>query len=242
MGLVLRWNNGLLVLLILSLMLTTIEPALGQGFGMINPARVTSSANAYCMNHGGTPQDGKCYFPDGGYCDVWSYYNGSCPSLANREQAMWEAEAYAFLNGDTGYPGHPAYRPSNYGVPVGSYLAAGYGTASYWTNEGNRLYTAGSYEQAATMYTRAVNLDPSLKTAWLNLGNSFYFLGSYQESLNAFETVLNMEPQNAAAWQGKGLDLVALNRTIEANDAFARARAFQGPLSPFLFILQSFRL
>jgi hypothetical protein len=37
-----------------------------------------------------------------------------------------------------------------------------------------------------------------------------------------------MEPQNAGAWQGKGLDLVALNRTIDANDAFARARALQG--------------
>jgi tetratricopeptide (TPR) repeat protein len=78
------------------------------------------------------------------------------------------------------------------------------------------------------MYTRAVNLDQSLETAWLNLGNAFYFLGRYQESLNAFETVLYMEPQNAAAWQGKGLDLVALSRTIEANDAFARARALQG--------------
>jgi superkiller protein 3 len=136
---------------------------------------------------------------------------------------MWEAETYAFLNGDTGYT-----RPYNYAVPVGSYLEPGYGTASYWTNEGNRLYMAGSYEQAAAMYTRAVNLDSSLGVAWLNLGNTFYFLGRYQESLNAFETVLYMEPQNAAAWQGKGLDLVALNRTIEANDAFARARALQG--------------
>ena len=220
-----RWNNWLLMLLIVSLALTLMEPVLGQGLGMIGPGRVTNSAEAYCMNRGGIPQSGKCYFPDGGYCDVWSYYNGTCPSLASREQDMWEAETYAFLNGDTGYT---ASRPSNYGVPVGSYLAPSYGTASYWMNEGNRLYMAGSYEQAAAMYTRAVNLDPSLRVAWLNLGNAFYFLGRYQESLNAFETVLYMEPQNAAAWQDKGLDLVALSRTIEANDAFARARALQG--------------
>ena len=213
------------MLLIVSLALTLMEPVLGQGLGMIGPGRVTNSAEAYCMNRGGIPQSGKCYFPDGGYCDIWSYYNGTCPSLASREQDMWEAETYAFLNGDTGYT---ASRPSNYGVPVGSYLAPGYGTASYWMNEGSRLYMAGSYEQAAAMYTRAVNLDPSLGVAWLNLGNAFYFLGRYQESLNAFETVLYMEPQNAAAWQGKGLDLVALSRTIEANDAFARARALQG--------------
>jgi tetratricopeptide (TPR) repeat protein len=226
----LRWNNWLLMLLIVPLALTVMEPVLGQGLGMTGPGRLTNSADAYCINHGGIPQDGKCYFPDGGYCDAWSYYNGTCPSRATREQAMWEAEAYAFLNGDIGYPGYPVYRPSNYGAPVGSYLAPGYGTgtASYWMNQGNRLYTAGSYEQAAAMYTRAVNLDPSLRAAWLNLGNAFYFLGRYQESLNAFETVLYMEPQNAGAWQGKGLDLVALNRTNEANDAFARARALQG--------------
>ena len=220
-----RWNNCLLMLLIVFLTLTIMEPVLGQGLGMTSPARVTNSAEAYCLNHGGIPQSGKCYFPDGGYCNVWSYYNGTCPSLATREQAMWEAEAYAFLNGDEGYP---VYRSSNYGIPVGSYLAPGYGAASYWMNEGNRFYTSGSYEQAAAMYTRAVNLDPSLRAVWLNLGNAFYFLGRYQESLNAYETVLTMEPQNAGAWQGKGLDLVALNRTIDANDAFARARALQG--------------
>jgi tetratricopeptide (TPR) repeat protein len=228
-GLVVRFNNWLLMLIIVSLTVTIMEPVLGQGLGMRNPARVTNSAYAYCMNHGGIPQDGKCYFPDGGYCDIWSYYNGTCPSLSTREQGMWEAEAYAFLNGgEGGYPGYPIYQPSNYGVPVGSYSLTGYGTASLWMNQGNQLYAAGSYEQAAAMYTRAVNLDPSLKTAWLNQGNAFYFLGRYQESLNAFETVLYTEPQNAAAWQGKGLDLVALSRTIEANDAFARARALQG--------------
>jgi Flp pilus assembly protein TadD len=37
-----------------------------------------------------------------------------------------------------------------------------------------------------------------------------------------------MEPSNAEAWHAKGLDLLALNRTIEANDAFARAKALQG--------------
>jgi tetratricopeptide (TPR) repeat protein len=215
------------MLLIVSL-LAIMEPVLGQGLGMIGPAGVTNSAEAYCIDHGGIPQSGKCYFPDGGYCDVWSYYNGTCPSQTTREQAMWEAEAYAFLNGDIGYAGYPAYRPSNYGIPVVSYAAQGYGTAPYWMNEGDRFYKTGSYEQAAAMYTRAVNLDPSLRMAWLNLGNSFYFLGRYQESLNAFEAVLNMEPQNAWAWHGKGLDLAALNRNLEANDAFARARALQG--------------
>jgi tetratricopeptide (TPR) repeat protein len=225
-GLVVKWNNWVFMPLIVFLMLTMTEPVLGQGLGMINPPKVTNSAEAYCMSQGGVPQSGNCYFPDGGYCDVWSYYNGTCPSLGSREQAIWEAEAYAFLNG--GDNGYPVYQPSDYGIPVGSNIAPGYGVASYWMNEGNRLYMAGSYEQAAAMYTRSVNLDPSLETAWLNLGNAFYFLGRYQESLNAYGTVLNMEPQNAGAWQGKGLDLIALNRTIEANDAFSRARALQG--------------
>ena len=191
---------GLIMATIVVIALMIMEPALATGLGMSGPAGTWNSAEAYCLNHGGFPQAGKCYFPDGGYCDIGAFYNGSCPSRADREQAMWDAEMYAWLNSDYDY-----------------------GTATYWFNEANRLYLAGSYEQAAIIYTRAVNINPSLPVAWLNLGNSLYFLGRYQESLDAFEAALSQNPQDANAWQGKGLDLMALNRTYAANDALRKA-------------------
>jgi tetratricopeptide (TPR) repeat protein len=215
-----------LILLLMALALAITEPAWATGLGMTNPAQVWNSAEAYCMNHGGSPQSGKCYFPDGGYCDIWAFYNGTCPSKASKEQAMWEAEAYAWLYSDNSY--YTPYSTYNYGTPVSYVAVGGYGTATYWLNEANRLYLTGSYEQAAAMYTRAVNLNPSLLAAWLNLGNALYFLGKYNESLNAYESVMRLNPQNANAWQGIGLDLLALNRTSEANDALAKARTLQG--------------
>jgi tetratricopeptide (TPR) repeat protein len=214
------------ILILVTLALAFIEPAWGTGLGMVGPAKFSSSAEAYCASHGGSPISGKCYFPDGGYCDLIAFYNGTCPSQTSREQALWEAEAYAFLYGDNTY--YSPVSPYNYGAPV-SYVGVGsYSTANYWLNEANRLYLAGSYEQAAAMYDRALNLNPSLLAGWLNLGNALYFLGKYNESLNAYDSAINLNPQNAPAWQGKGLDLLALNRTNEANGALAKARALQG--------------
>ena len=94
---------------------------------------------------------------------------------------------------------------------------AGNGSATYWLNEANVSYLAGSYEQAAESYAEAINLDPSLTAAWLNMGNSLYFLGKYQASLNAYNNLLNLEPQNADALAGRSLVLLALNKTDDLN-------------------------
>jgi tetratricopeptide (TPR) repeat protein len=215
-----------LILISMGLALAVIEPSWATGLGMVGPGHASSPEEAYCLNHGGSPLSGKCYFPDGGYCNLGAFYNGTCPSQVSIEQAMWEAEAYAWLHSDNTYSSPVS--PYNYGTPA-SYVVVGiYGTAAYWLNQANKLYLAGSYEQAATMYGRALNLSPSLYGAWLNLGNALYFLGRYNESLNAYDSVIRLNSQNALAWQGKGLDLLALNRTNEANDALAKARTLRG--------------
>jgi tetratricopeptide (TPR) repeat protein len=201
------------------------EPVSSQGLGMSRYGTATDAAYGYCSDHGGYPADGKCYFPDGGYCDALAYYYGTCPTRTNREQSMWEAEVYAFLHEDEGYP---VYHPYTYGVPVGSYISQSYSNIAYWQNAGDQFYLKGDYEQAAAMYTKVVRIDPLQKGAWINLGNAFYFLGSYQESLNAFETALKIDPQNVQAWQGKGMDLSALNQIAEANVALAKAKNLQG--------------
>lgn len=217
---------NVLILILIALALEITEPALATGLGMVGPAKVSSSEEAYCLNHGGYPQSGKCYFPDGGYCDLVAFYNGTCPSRADREQAIWEAEAYSWLYSDNTY--YSPVGPFIYETPV-SYIGVGsYSNANYWLDEANRLYLAGSYEQAAALYVRALNLNPSLLAGWLNLGNALCLLGRYNESLNAYDSVIRQNPQNAPAWQGIGLDLLALNRTIEANDALAKSKTLWG--------------
>lgn len=217
------------LILILSFACIILEPvwALGMGGNGGCYASPWNPAEVYCKNQGGCPKSGNCYFPDGLYCDLWSFYNGTCPGKAYYEQALWNAEAYSFLYGNDYYNHYPEtypYAPSYVPSYTPSYAAyTGYGTASYWLNEANKFYQAGSYGQAVDLYYRAVNLDPNLFEAWLNLGNSLYITGRYQESLAAYDSAIKLQPGNANAWNGEGSALMALGRVNEANAAFERA-------------------
>lgn len=211
---------GLLILILslLSPAIMIIEPvwATGMGGGGGCYANPWNPAEVYCKNHGGCPKSGDCYFPDGSYCDLRSFYNGTCPGRAYYEQALWNAEIYSFLYGDD-YNHYPSTYISN---PA---PASGYQTARYWLNDANKLYLGGSYGQAVELYYRAVNLDPSLFEAWLNLGSSLYLTGRYQESLAAYDSAIKLQPGNANAWNGEGSALMALGRVDEANAALERA-------------------
>lgn len=207
-----------------------IEPvcATGMGGGGGCYANPWNPAEAYCKSHGGCPKSGNCYFPDGSYCDLGSFYNGTCPGKSYYEQALWNAEAYNFLYGDADYIPHPSTYTVNPATvnpaPASGYQTLGYQTPGYWLNEANRLYIGGSYSQAIELYYRTVNLDPDLFEAWLNLGSSLYLTGRYQESLAAYDSALRLQPGNANAWNGEGLALMALGRINEANAALERAK------------------
>jgi hypothetical protein len=111
----------------LALMLILMaEPVWATGLGETSPCVARNALELYCINHGGCPRDGNCYFPDGGYCDLRSFYNGTCPGREYYEQAIWMSEAYRFLNGDEGYL--PAYMP--YGGQY--YPLAGYPSYNYY--------------------------------------------------------------------------------------------------------------
>lgn len=107
-----------------TLLAVLIMPAGGTGMSGSMSCQARNATEAYCVNHGGCPRDGICYFPDGGYCDLLSFYNGTCPGKGYYEEAIWMAEAYRFLYGDTGY--YSSYSP--YGSPT----AGQYGSPYYY--------------------------------------------------------------------------------------------------------------
>jgi len=123
-------------------------PVAAQSLGMSCDSYPRSAAAVYCMNHGGCPKDDYCYFPDGTYCDLKAFYNGTCPSKEYYEQMMWEAEAYRFLYSD--YPYYPGYMPSNppYGYYPYGYYPYGYyynGQPGYWPNRPDPLSPAPAH-------------------------------------------------------------------------------------------------
>lgn len=223
------------LVIVIALAMAVIGTALAQSMGgggcYYNPR---NAAEAYCSAHGGCLKSGNCYFPDGSFCELWSFYNGTCPGKGYIEQALWNAEISAFLYGDDydgyGYSGQSGYSGQNTGYNTG-YENTGYRigntaySASYWKAEADRYYLAGSFLEASDFYSRAVRLDPTLTQAWLNMGNSLYFLGKYQDSLAAYEAAISLDPNNASAWRGRGQALQAQNRTDEAQDSLRRAEA-----------------
>ena len=114
------------------------EPVCAQGFGSCGPGecQAGNAAQAYCIQHGGYPSGGYCYFPDGSYCDLWSFFNGTCPGRAYYEQMIWDQEAYNFLNGDDGYNPSNAYTPYYPNTPYYT-NSPYYPNSPYYTNSPN---------------------------------------------------------------------------------------------------------
>ncbi len=104
-----RCRKVLLIIVILVLA-CIIEPVFAVGLGSSGPCQARNAAEVYCLQNGGCARDGNCYFPDGTYCDAWSFYKGTCPGREYYEQLLWEQEAYRFLYGDY----YPAYQPYYY--------------------------------------------------------------------------------------------------------------------------------
>jgi tetratricopeptide (TPR) repeat protein len=189
---------------ILALTSVMIMPVWATGLGGSNPAPWAGNpAVAYCLNQGGSPQSGNCYFPDGSYCNIWAFYNRTCPSRSTIEQSMWNAEINAWLNSDEPYC--PSCRFSGTSVPGP--------TAAYCLSEGDRLYKIGYYENAVDQYYRAVGIDPTLFDGWIKLAGALNFLGRYSEALAAYDSALSLQTTNSTAIQGRASTQSALMRT-----------------------------
>ena len=102
-------------------------PVYAQGFYGSGPCEARNAIEAYCVNHGGCPKDGYCNFPDGSFCELRSFYNGTCPGREYYEQALWMTEAYNFLYSDWGYSPMPNMYPYNYPYYYRPTYAPGYG-------------------------------------------------------------------------------------------------------------------
>ncbi len=107
-------NFRSLIVISILMIACLMETAWAVGMGGYGPCTARNAAEVYCLNRGGCPQNGNCYFPDGTYCDVWDFYRGTCPSKGYYEQLLWEAEAYRFLYSDYYPVYYPAYRPYSY--------------------------------------------------------------------------------------------------------------------------------
>ena len=97
-------------------------------------------------------------------------------------------------------------------------------SAEFWLENGNSLYEQGRYDEAVASYDRSLLLNPQLDAAWFNKGNALYMQGNYDKALFVFDRAIEINPQDGKAWICRGLTLKKLDRTLDANAAFIRAK------------------
>lgn len=69
--------------------------------------------------------------------------------------------------------------------------------ASLFIAEGSKLHGRKEYSHAVKQYQKAIQADPSQKTAFYNMGLSYYELKNYPEAVNACKKALKLDPSFA---------------------------------------------
>ena len=111
---------------------------------------------------------------------------------------------------------------------------------SAWTNKGIALINLDRNDEAIKAFDEVIRLDPNNVLAWTKKGYALVSesftegmkIGSTDskytalagEAINAFDEAIRLDPNNALAWSGKGMALNILNRKMDADAAFAKAK------------------
>jgi tetratricopeptide (TPR) repeat protein len=104
--------------------------------------------------------------------------------------------------------------------------------ASDLLRSGYEALRAGNYDQAVTLLTRVVELEPKNKTAWINLGQAQMGLRHYEAAIEAFKKQLDVNPYDEYAYNNLGR-VYALQRRYEDAEAAFRKQLELNPLDKF---------
>lgn len=79
------------------------------------------------------------------------------------------------------------------------------------------------YEQAESLYRRAIELDPKFSWSWYGLGNVLYEAGRKDEAEAAYRLAIELGPKFAFPWNNLGNVLWKTGRKDEAEAAYRKA-------------------
>jgi tetratricopeptide (TPR) repeat protein len=97
---------------------------------------------------------------------------------------------------------------------------------------GYEALRAGNYDQAITLLTRVVELEPKNKTAWVNLGQAHMGLRHYEPAIDAFKKQLEVNPYDEYAYNSLGW-VYGLQRRYEEAESAYRKQLEINPLDTF---------
>ena len=108
-------------------------------------------------------------------------------------------------------------------VDAASLPSHGYPTADELFDDALELHDSARYDEAASAYLRAIELDPRDPVLYFNLANVHYEQGLLDDSAAAYLAATQHDPAYVEAWNALGCVLSQLGRSKEAIVALRRA-------------------
>lgn len=93
--------------------------------------------------------------------------------------------------------------------------------------QGNEMFRANDFMQAAMQYTEALQLDPTASAIWANRSVCWLKLGDHAKALDDAIKCTEVDPKNPKGWFRKGMALHAMQRYPEAVPALVEAEKLE---------------
>jgi len=93
--------------------------------------------------------------------------------------------------------------------------------------QGNEMFRANDFMQAAMQYTEALQLDPTASAIWANRSVCWLKLGDHVKALDDATKCTEVDPANAKGWFRRGMALHAQERYPEAIPALVEAEKLE---------------
>ena len=106
-------------------------------------------------------------------------------------------------------------------------------------DEGSRLIQDQKFNKAISIFTDAIELDPTWAEAWNKRATVFYMVGEFQKSQNDIDKVLALEQRHFGALAGQGLVNIQLKNYEKAIKSYEKAQEIYPAMrSPKIMIKQ----
>ena len=106
-------------------------------------------------------------------------------------------------------------------------------------DEGSRLVQDQKFYKAISIFTDAIELDPTWAEAWNKRATVFYMVGEFQKSQNDIDKVLALEQRHFGALAGQGLVNIQLKNYEKAIRSYEQAQEIYPAMrSPKIMIKQ----
>ncbi len=91
-------------------------------------------------------------------------------------------------------------------------------------SEGSALVKNDKLNEAVTIFTKVIELDPNWAEAWNKRATVLYLLGEFQKSQNDIDKVLKLEERHFGALAGQGLVNIQLKNYEKAIMSYEKAQ------------------